>query len=116
MSTSSPLDPITQQEHSAHHAHLQALSVDKLRHEESHWREDLQSGGNPRTTTPTEGEDAMTDEEGEGVDGEGAVTTDWREEQWNGQCEQAQETSRLQKKGKNTKQHTCHSAVGAHTA
>ena len=36
-----------------HHAHLQAPSVDKLRHQESLWREDLQSGGNPRTTTPT---------------------------------------------------------------
>ena len=31
----------------------QAPSVDKLRHQESLWREDLQSGGNPRTTTPT---------------------------------------------------------------
>ena len=29
-------------------------SFDKLRHEESLWREDLQSGGNPRTTTPTD--------------------------------------------------------------
>ena len=28
-------------------------SVDKFRHQESLWREDLQSGGNPRTTTPT---------------------------------------------------------------
>ena len=36
-----------------HPAHLQAPSVDKLRHQESLWREDLQSGGNPRTTTPT---------------------------------------------------------------
>ena len=27
--------------------------VDKLRHQESLWREDLQSGGNPRTKTPT---------------------------------------------------------------
>ena len=41
------------QEHSVHPAHLQAPSVDKLRHQESLWREDLQSGGNPRTTTPT---------------------------------------------------------------
>ena len=40
-------------EHSTHPAHLQAPSVDKLRHQESLWREDLQSGGNPRTTTPT---------------------------------------------------------------
>ena len=39
--------------HPVHHAHLQAPSVDKLRHKESLWREDLQSGGNPRTTTPT---------------------------------------------------------------
>ena len=30
-----------------------APSVDKLRHQESLWREDLQSGGNPRTATPT---------------------------------------------------------------
>ena len=28
-------------------------SVDKLRHQESLWREDVQSGGNPRTTTST---------------------------------------------------------------
>ena len=41
------------QEHLVHHAHLQALPVDKLRHQESLWREDRQSGGNPRTTTPT---------------------------------------------------------------
>ena len=40
-------------EHPVHHAHLQAPSVDKLRHQESLWREDLQSDGNPRTTTPT---------------------------------------------------------------
>ena len=40
-------------EHPLRHAHLQAPSVDKLRHQESLWREDLQSGGNPRTTTPT---------------------------------------------------------------
>ena len=35
-----------------HPAHLQAPSFDKLRHQESLWREDLQSGGNPRITTP----------------------------------------------------------------
>ena len=40
-------------EHPVHHAHLQAPSVDKLRHQESLWRENLQSGGSPRTTTPT---------------------------------------------------------------
>ena len=34
-------------------AHLQAPSVDKLRHKESLWRKDLQSGGNPRTTCST---------------------------------------------------------------
>ena len=44
----------TPRTHPVHHAHLQAPSVDKLRHQESLWREDLQSGGNPRTTTPTE--------------------------------------------------------------
>ena len=33
-------------------------SVDKLRHQESLWRENLQSAGNPRTTTPTISEDA----------------------------------------------------------
>ena len=42
------------QEHPVHHAHLQALPVDKQRHQESLWRENLQSGGNPRTTAPTE--------------------------------------------------------------
>ena len=36
-----------------HPAHLQAPSADKLRHQESLWREDLQSGGNPRASTPT---------------------------------------------------------------
>ena len=48
-SSSSPTWPSTQQEHSVHHAHLQAPSVDL-------WRDDLQSGGIPRTTTPTEEE------------------------------------------------------------
>ena len=52
-SSSSPTCPTKQREHSVHPAHLQAPSVDKLRHQESLWREDLQSGGNPRTTTPT---------------------------------------------------------------
>ena len=45
--------PTTQREHSAHPAHLQDHSVDKLRHQESLRLEDMQSGGNPRTTTPT---------------------------------------------------------------
>ena len=40
-------------EHPVHHAHLQALPVDKQRHQESLWRENLLSGGNPRTKTPT---------------------------------------------------------------
>ena len=52
-SSSSPIEPTTQQEHSVHLVHLQALPVDKLRHQESFWREDMQSGGNPRTATPT---------------------------------------------------------------
>ena len=52
-SSSSPTYPTTQREHSVHHAHLQAHPVAKLRHQESLWREDLQSGGNPRTTTLT---------------------------------------------------------------
>ena len=51
-SSSSPTYPTTQQEHSVDPAHLQVHSVDKRRHQESLWREDLQSGGNPRTTTP----------------------------------------------------------------
>ena len=42
-----------QREHSEHPAHLRAPSVDKLRHQESLWREDLLNGGNTRTTTPT---------------------------------------------------------------
>ena len=42
------------QEHPVHLAHLHALPVDKQRHQESLWRENLQSGGNPPTTTPTE--------------------------------------------------------------
>ena len=36
-------------EHPVHHAHLQAPSVDKLRHQESLWRENLQSGAETRT-------------------------------------------------------------------
>ena len=52
-SSSSPVHPTTHREHSVHPAHLQAPSVDKLSHQESLWREDLQSSGNPRTTTPT---------------------------------------------------------------
>ena len=42
------------QEHPRHHELLQALPVDKLRHQESLWRENLRGGGNPRTTTPTD--------------------------------------------------------------
>ena len=41
------------QEHPVHHAHLHALPVDKQHHQESLWRGNLQSGGKPRTTTPT---------------------------------------------------------------
>ena len=41
------------QEHPEHQEHLQALPVDKQRHQESLLRENLRSGGNPRTTTPT---------------------------------------------------------------
>ena len=41
------------QEHPVHHEHLQALPVDKQRHQEPLWRENLQSGGNPRTTFST---------------------------------------------------------------
>ena len=52
-SSSSPIYPTTQREHSVHPAHLQAPSVDKMRHQESLWREVLQSDGKPRTTTPT---------------------------------------------------------------
>ena len=52
-SPSSPTYPTTQREHSVHPAHLQDHSVDKQRHQESLWREDLQNGGNPRITTPT---------------------------------------------------------------
>ena len=53
VSSSSPTYPTTQREHSVHLPHLQDHSVDKLRHQESLGREDVQSGGNPRTTTPT---------------------------------------------------------------
>ena len=52
-SASSPIHPTTRKEPSVHPAHLQAPSVDKLRHQESLCREDLQSDRNPRTTTPT---------------------------------------------------------------
>ena len=52
-SSSSPAYPTTQREHSAHHALLQDHLVDNLRHQESLWREVLQTGENPCTTTPT---------------------------------------------------------------
>ena len=55
-SSSFSLPSSTTQEHEGHpvhHSHLQALPVDKLRHQESLWRENLQSGGNTRTTSPT---------------------------------------------------------------
>ena len=52
-SSSSPTYPATQREHSVHPEHLQDHSVDKQRHQESLWREDLQNGGNPRITAPT---------------------------------------------------------------
>ena len=52
-SSSSLTFPATQRKHPVHPAHLQDHSVDNLHHQESLWREDLQSGGNPRTTTPT---------------------------------------------------------------
>ena len=45
-SSSSSTYPTTQREHSVHHAHLQDHVVDKLRHQESLWREDLQRRGN----------------------------------------------------------------------
>ena len=51
ISTSST-SPTTQRAHSVHPA-LQAPSIDKLRHQESLRRENLQSGGNTRKTTPT---------------------------------------------------------------
>ena len=55
-SSSSLTLTLATQEHAAqpvHHAHLQDHSVDKFRNQELLWREDQQSGGNPRTTTPT---------------------------------------------------------------
>ena len=52
----------------------------------------------------------MTDEE------EKELKEKENQEQQTGEREQAHETNRLQEKGKNTKQHTCHSAIGAHTA
>ena len=53
-----------------------------------------------------EGEDARTDEEGEGVGGEGETrTADWRVRTGPRNKPTA---------GKNTKQHTCRSATGAH--
>ena len=45
---------LTLQEHPVHQTHLQAFPVDKLRHQGSLWRENLQSDGNPRTTTSTD--------------------------------------------------------------
>ena len=42
------------QEHRVHHQPLQDLPVDKRRHQEPLWRENLQSGGNPRKTFSTD--------------------------------------------------------------
>ena len=41
------------QEHPVHHQHLQDLPVDKRRHQEPPWRENLQSGGSPCITSST---------------------------------------------------------------
>ena len=41
------------QDHPVRHEPLRAPRVDKQRHQESLWLENLQSCGNPRTTTPT---------------------------------------------------------------
>ena len=41
------------QEHPVHHQPLQDHPVDKWRHQEPLWRENLQSGGNPRKTFST---------------------------------------------------------------
>ena len=41
------------QEHPVHHQPVQDLPVDKRRHQEPLWRENLQSGGNPRKTFST---------------------------------------------------------------
>ena len=54
--TSTSSSSITRPSTTVHHDHLQALPVDKQRHQESLWRENLQSGGNPRTTTHTKEE------------------------------------------------------------
>ena len=51
--TSTSSSSFTRPSTTVHHDHLQALPVDKQRHQVSLWRENLQSGGNPRTTTPT---------------------------------------------------------------
>ena len=56
------------------------------------------------------GEDAMTDEEGDGVQGEAeAGTADWRVRAGSRNTPTARER-------KNTRQHTCHRAIGALTA
>ena len=39
-----------------------------------------------------------------------------KQEQQTGECELARETSQLQERGKNMKQHTCHSVICALTA
>ena len=60
-SSSSPMYPTTHREHSVHPAHLQAPSVDKLRPQESLWREDLQSGETSRAiSTDYEPKDLAT--------------------------------------------------------
>ena len=45
------------QEHPEHNQPLRDLPVDKRRHQEQLWRENLQSGGNPRKTFSTQIED-----------------------------------------------------------
>ena len=57
-----------------------------------------------------EGEDAMTDEEGEGVEGEGeAGTLEWR-------VRAGPRNKPTAREMKNMKQHVCRSAIGVHTA
>ena len=57
-----------------------------------------------------EGEDVMTDEEGEGVGGEvEAGTAGWR-------VRVGPRNKLTAREGKNTMQHTCRSVTGAHTA
>ena len=72
------------------------------------------------TKCSSEGEESHAEQEANGLEESEAAMTDEgekeKQEQQAGERERAQETNLLQERGKNTMQHTCRFASGAHTA